>query len=480
MSIIVEMIGLDKFRFTNSETKETRIENAETYEMMERIYKDEIFFVPRAYRRFLEDQAVGWVEYTSDKWEQVKECIPSKIADNAFEYQKETIVKMIWKKRCLNAFEMGLGKTMVSIACLSWWSKHTDGLLVVICPSALKLNWVNELSTWWPEIEAIDLHSWKSIGTLISSKVYVVSFEIASKVEFDNIACVIVDESHNIKNRQSIRYKKIGPCLRKACSLYLLSGTPKPNRPKELFTQLNCINPDLFCDYFTFADRYCGGHKNIFDKYVDNGTSHVNELAFLLSKVIIRKRREDVSGCLPEYQRLTLMIEPDKSIKEFKEYTDKLVQYTSIIDHLSNTGNCDDPDRSKRQRLFDPSFELNKTIADLYRLTSIVKTKSIVELIHDRAESFPDEKVIVFFKHIPLMQQVASKLKEENRIVIDGSVANKDRMTMIERFLDPHSECFIALLTLGTCATGLNLVPVSHMIFAGKLISFKMLKMFRH
>ena len=69
---------------------------------------------------------------------------------------------------------------------------------------------------------------------------------------------VIVDECHMIKNPDAKRTKAILALLSDPSSVkLLLSGTPLLNRPKDLYTQLKCVDQTLFPNFESFARRYC-------------------------------------------------------------------------------------------------------------------------------------------------------------------------------------------------------------------------------
>mgnify|MGYP002633141523 CR=1 FL=1 len=55
--------------------------------------------------------------------------------------------------------------------------------------------------------------------------------------------CVIVDESHYLKNRDAARTKCLAPVLRGARRVVLLSGTPALARPSELWAQVAPLRP---------------------------------------------------------------------------------------------------------------------------------------------------------------------------------------------------------------------------------------------
>ena len=56
---------------------------------------------------------------------------------------------------------------------------------------------------------------------------------------------VIVDEAHYLKNYRTERTKIICPFLMEFKRILLLTGTPALARPKELFTILKILRPDV-------------------------------------------------------------------------------------------------------------------------------------------------------------------------------------------------------------------------------------------
>ncbi len=65
-----------------------------------------------------------------------------------------------------------------------------------------------------------------------------------------NFRCIIVDESHYLKNRRAKRTEAVLPLLHQAKRLVLLSGTPALGRPEELFTQVFSLCPFLLWFFF--------------------------------------------------------------------------------------------------------------------------------------------------------------------------------------------------------------------------------------
>ena len=90
---------------------------------------------------------------------------------------------------------------------------------------------------------------------------------------------VIADESHYIKNAETKRTKAVVPLLTSADHAILLTGTPALSRPRELWTQLCAVRPDVFdldkyWQYETYAKRYCGAYEDQMGQLDDRGNFH--------------------------------------------------------------------------------------------------------------------------------------------------------------------------------------------------------------
>ena len=72
----------------------------------------------------------------------------------------------------------------------------------------------------------------------------------------------IVDEAHYLKNPKTKRTTKLTPLLLESKRVILLSGTPALAKPKELFTLIHILRPDVFSDVREFGMRFCDPTPN--------------------------------------------------------------------------------------------------------------------------------------------------------------------------------------------------------------------------
>ena len=72
-----------------------------------------------------------------------------------------------------------------------------------------------------------------------------------------NFNVSIVDEAHYLKNSQAKRTETLTPLLCRSKHIFLLTGTPAYAKPKELFSLLSILRPDVFYSFKEYGNRYC-------------------------------------------------------------------------------------------------------------------------------------------------------------------------------------------------------------------------------
>ncbi|ETW33295.1 hypothetical protein PFTANZ_05986, partial [Plasmodium falciparum Tanzania (2000708)] len=179
----------------------------------------------------------------------------------------------------LLADEMGLGKTVQTIAVVGHmlYKEKLIGPYLVIVPQSTVDNWLNEFKSWLPQANVVCYHgnavSRELIRTHELKKVYVPNkgyrykfdvcittpsilnsvsdVELLKKMPWQ---LMVVDEAHQLKNRQSKRFIELKQFM--AESKLLLSGTPLHNNLEELWTLLHFLNPQQYTYYETFQKKY--------------------------------------------------------------------------------------------------------------------------------------------------------------------------------------------------------------------------------
>lgn len=246
--------------------------------------------------------------------------------------------------RCLLADEMGLGKTVQVLSL----AQDLPGIqkVLIVCPASLKLNWVREMKMWAPKFT--DRHSVLSGATIGKpSDFTVVNYDILAG-RIDELAgtawdLVVADEAHNLKNITAKRSSAFFGNLIAANRLILLSGTPIPNRPKELWPLLRALDEEVWADREKFEYAYCGGHYGDRGWWAD-GATNLGELNAKLQPYMLRRLKKDVLTELPDKFYQTVELETknvwadkeDISLDEMATLRrqEGLAKVSSVCEHL--------------------------------------------------------------------------------------------------------------------------------------------------
>lgn len=227
------------------------------------------------------------------------------------------------RERILIADEMGLGKSLQALACVELARYER---VLIVCPSIVKHNWVNEIEKW---IGTHHRHEFASCfiisgskGNIRPARFHIINYDIldARKEHLRAIGydCIIFDEVHRIKNPKTATTKAALYIAKNIDAIIALSGTPITNRPIEFFPILNLMMPATFSNSFAFAKKYCNARKNQFgwdmsgssniDKSWDGQTTPLNHI---LRDFMLRRSMDDprIAGEMPSLVETIIPVE---------------------------------------------------------------------------------------------------------------------------------------------------------------------------
>ena len=61
-----------------------------------------------------------------------------------YTHQKDAIHSILRQRKLILAFDMGLGKTVISLVAARAWQRVTGGPVLVLCPVSVKAGWEKE------------------------------------------------------------------------------------------------------------------------------------------------------------------------------------------------------------------------------------------------------------------------------------------------------------------------------------------------
>ncbi|XP_065651796.1 DNA annealing helicase and endonuclease ZRANB3 isoform X5 [Hydra vulgaris] len=404
--------------------------------------------------------------------------LPKQIRRSLTNFQKKGIqfgIKM--KGRVLIGDEMGLGKTLQAIAIAYYFYEKWP--LLIIAPSSLRYNWVNELEDWLPFLLPGDINmirSFADLSQMFLAKITIISYglisishshknaKVSDLIAKSNFGVVIVDESHFLKSMKTVRTKVILNSLKRIPHVILLSGTPSLSRPEELYPQLHLIHPTKFNNFHDFGERFCGGYfetvrgrgGQIFNSFQTRGASNLEDLNRLLQNVMIRRLKNEVLTELPSKRRSKIFFEIPESNKYKKSIDEQFKQIRKVLRQLKNS----------EDGFFLSAFDYNQPFNQLFCDTALAKAGAVQKYICDLIEGMPN-KFLVFCFHMTMVQAIQETLvqKKIKYICITGSVPPVQRGHLVETF-QSNKECRVAILSIQAASTGLTLTAADHVVFA--------------
>ncbi|XP_022776515.1 protein CHROMATIN REMODELING 19-like [Durio zibethinus] len=233
------------------------------------------------------------------------------------------------------ADEMGLGKTIQAITYLTLLKhlKNDPGPHLIVCPASLLENWERELKKWCPSFSVLQYHG--AGRAAYSKKLSYLSkaglpppfnvllvcyslFERHSVQQKDDRkilkrwhwSCVLMDEAHALKDKNSFRWKNLMSVARNANQRLMLTGTPLQNDLHELWSLLEFMMPDLFATEDVDLKKLL----NAEDREL------IGRMKSILGPFVLRRLKSDVMQQLvPKIQRVEYVIMEKQQEDAYRE-----------------------------------------------------------------------------------------------------------------------------------------------------------------
>ncbi|KAL4278766.1 hypothetical protein GQ457_03G010830 [Hibiscus cannabinus] len=233
------------------------------------------------------------------------------------------------------ADEMGLGKTIQAITYLTLLKhlKNDPGPHLIVCPASLLENWERELKKWCPSFSVLQYHGAaraaysKELSSLSKAglpppfNVLLVCYSLFERHSVQqkddrkilkrwHWSCVLMDEAHALKDKNSYRWKNLMSVARNAKQRLMLTGTPLQNDLHELWSMLEFMMPDLFATEDVDLKKLL----NAEDREL------IGRMKSILGPFILRRLKSDVMQQLvPKIQRVEYVIMEKQQENAYKE-----------------------------------------------------------------------------------------------------------------------------------------------------------------
>lgn len=388
--------------------------------------------------------------------------------------------------------EMGLGKTIQAIGVAN--ADPSIKVSVVICPASLKLNWMREIKKWDVYQRKVVIGTSKPnphlLDALLAIRPFwlILNYDIAhnwgdllSKLNAD---LLVLDEAHYVKNSKARRtvaifggeltIKKKGqpdeilelqpiPARRRV----VMTGTPIVNRPYELWTLVQALDPEgLGSSWYRFTRRYCNAMQTGYGTDA-SGASNLEELQDRLrASIMVRRLKKDVLTELPPKRRSIMALEPEGEaaglIAEEKAAWDRAQQALEELRVAAELAKAEGEEafKSAVERLrsaFTVSFtEISRIRHEL----ALKKIPYIIEYVKDAAL----DKIVVMVHHQDVAEAIAKEFGEACVVVHGGIRDLSMRQEAVDAF-QTNQNVSVFVGTIRAAGVGLTLTAASHVLF---------------
>ena len=328
--------------------------------------------------------------------------------------------------------DMGMGKTIQSIAFLSLINKET----LIICPASVVGSWESEINKFNPKL---------------SKQISVMSYEKYIRMKGLHVEVIIFDEAQKMKNANT-NMSATGKVAEAKFKL-LLTGTPIENTVKDLHTLVGIIMP--------FSSNSLRSMYTMFDKRSESKIAEITK--DLIQGIYIGRKRtsKEVAAKMVQSNEY---ITPSKD--ELKIYENIKKVYSKKLGEVGNNN------IEYYNEMIIGLTRMRQAVSNIemlpYELIPngiLVKKPTKLNVLVKKVEYFRklNEKTVVFAQYTKTIAMIKKELGENKCHVIDGSVPKNLRTKMIAEFqAGDTKDVFIISLKAG--GTGITLTAANHVI----------------
>ena len=400
-------------------------------------------------------------------------------------YQPEAVDRMCERKKMLVAYDLGLGKTVLTIAAVERLMDSREIIEpgLVICLSSLKYQWANQIEKFTDGTsnalvidgakakraeqyaKAYDWQTTKVDYIILNYEQVVNDWEYIKKLPR---GFVVLDEATAIKSFKSKR-SKYTKRLNNAPFKFALTGTPIENgKPEELFSIMQFVDDSVLKRFEYFDQLYIV--RNTW-----GGVERYKNLANLheiMKEASVRKAQKDpdVAPFLPDsiHKDPVKVVFDRKSAKLYERIRKDLLQDLddaqtlfggtfNLLAHYGVESSRNGPEDEMRGKIMSKIGclkmlcshpDLLRTSADKFLLLngegsayahelvdtgaldgvhSSLKLDYLVQYVQDFLEQNEENKVVIFATYVDMLDKIEEKLGENQCRLYSGKIDAKTK-----------------------------------------------------
>lgn len=360
------------------------------------------------------------------------------------------------------ADDMGLGKTLQVIAFLLAQKEAGASPSLVVAPTSLLYNWIDEVEKFTPELTARAVTGTKGEREAILAEdspydLLVTTYNTLKRditaYEKRKFRYVFLDEAQHIKNPATQSARAVKRLHMAGC--FALTGTPIENTLTELWSIFDFLMPGYLFGHAKFKQRFETPIVRANDKKA------MHALQRRVMPFILRRMKKDVLKELPDKveRKLVGTMTPKqekiyqawflKSQKEFAKelaangFGESRIKILAILTRL-------------RQIACDPALFLEEYEGGSGKLDMLE------EVVSDAMQS--GHRMLIFSQFTTMLSHIAARLRKTGIafLYLDGSTQALERVRLVKAFNQGTTPVFLISLKAG--GTGLNLTGADMVI----------------
>ncbi|MDS4032212.1 MAG: DEAD/DEAH box helicase [Candidatus Contendobacter sp.] len=392
--------------------------------------------------------------------EALQPAIPSTLQAELRDYQSqgfEWLARLAhWGVGACLADDMGLGKTVQALTLIL--SRAQDGPALVVAPTSVCLNWVDEIRRFAPTLNPIVFGGGDREQTLTRLGPFdllICSYGLLQQ-EAERLAgrewrTIVLDEAQAIKNMTTKR-SQAAMELRGDFRM-MTTGTPIENHLGELWNLFRFINPGLLGSLDRFNQRFATPIER------DQDVQARHRLKQLIQPFILRRLKSEVLEALPARTEILRRVElgPEEA-----------ALYEALRQQaLERLARVDDADSQKPFQILGEIMKLRRACChpklalpdtDLQGAKLAAFEEILDELLENRHKALVFSQ---FVDHLAILRELLDRKKVAYQY-LDGSTPANERKRSVDAFQAGRGDVFLISLKAG--GLGLNLTAADFVI----------------
>ncbi len=350
---------------------------------------------------------------------------------------------------------------------------------------AERIVWVTKGRARWKHAE--DWAAFQTLGRAVkvlssgkdvplSTGVNIVSYELMAGPLLDALIgtgpqVVVFDEFHQLGNRKTKRtqaaYGKhcdgAGSLISTASFVWLLSGTPIPRDPSQIYATLKALFPQAIAvsgsdtcahtarpmDYWSFVGRYCAVQQTPFGRKI-TGAKNMPALREKVQPYFLRRTFAEVQDQVPPLRFEEMPLDTKEYLAALRKR-----EMDAVLEELGITDESSDKEVDAALRGAHEATQRR-----LAKLTGLAKIRPLAAAIAEELDEGL-EKIVVFAWHREVIEQLAEALKLFGAVTMyGGSAGQPDRVFAA----DPNARVFIGQIE--AAGEAIDLSVADEIVFA--------------